>query len=86
MTLRCLYVDFNSYFASVEQYDDENLRGLPGGGGAGDGRQQLLHCRQPRSWAHGIRTGTGIGEARALCPDVVVRPARPDATWPCTTS
>ena len=29
MTLRCLFVDFNSYFASGEQYDDPSLAGRP---------------------------------------------------------
>ena len=29
MTLRCLFVDFDSFFASVEQHDDPSLRGRP---------------------------------------------------------
>ena len=29
MTLRCLFVDFDSFFASVEQHDDPRLLGRP---------------------------------------------------------
>lgn len=77
MTLRCLYVDFNSYFASVEQHDDETLRGRPVVVAPVMADSSCCIAASHEAKARGIRTGTGIGEARALCPDVVVKPARP---------
>lgn len=77
MTLRCLYVDFNSYFASVEQYDTPGLRSRPVVVAPVMADSSCCIAASLEAKAFGIRTGTGIGEARALCPDLVVRPAQP---------
>lgn len=74
--LRTLFVDFNSYFASVEQQVEPRLRGRPVG---------VLPvmaettCCIAASWEAkqlGIKTGTGVREARRLCPEIIFVPAR----------
>ena len=77
MTLRCLFVDFNSYFASVEQYDDPALLGRPV---AVVPVMSATTCAIAASYeakAFGVKTGTPIWEALELCPDLVLREARP---------
>jgi DNA polymerase-4 len=77
MTLRYLYVDFNSYFASVEQFDQPELRDRPLAVTAVDTDTTCCLAASQQAKACGIRTGTGIIEARRMCPDLVVRVARP---------
>lgn len=77
MTLRCLFVDFNSYFASVEQYDDPSLLGRPV---AVVPVMSATTCAIAASYeakAFGVKTGTPVWEAMELCPDLVLREARP---------
>ena len=77
MTLRCLFVDFNSYFASVEQYDDPALLGRPV---AVVPVMSATTCAIAASYeakAFGVKTGTPVWEALELCPDLVLREARP---------
>jgi len=78
MTLRYLFVDFNSYFASVEQFDDESLRGRPVAviPVASEGTCCIAASYQAK--AFGVKTGTSVAEARQRCPDIVFRLARPD--------
>lgn len=79
MTLRCLFVDFDSYFASVEQYDDPSLRGKPVAVVAVATDSTCCLAASYEAKAHGVKTGTGVREARTLCRDirfVLARPAR----------
>jgi DNA polymerase-4 len=79
MTLRCLFVDFDSYFASVEQYDDPRLRGQPVAVVPVMAETTCCLAASYEAKAHGVRTGTGVREAREKCPQirlVLARPAR----------
>jgi len=77
MALRELILDFNSYFASVEQQDRPELRGLPVAVAPvmTDHTCCIAASYEAKRW--GIKTGTGVGEARKMCPTLVVVEARP---------
>jgi DNA polymerase IV len=75
-SLRWLYLDLNSYFASVEQQLDPALRGKPIVVAPVDSDSTSAIAASYEAKAFGIRTGTKIREARALCRDVIVVPAR----------
>jgi len=73
-----LHVDMNAFFASIEQRDFAKLRGRPVAVTNGEiGSCIITSSYEAR--AHGIRTGMRIQEARKLCPQIIQRPARPQA-------
>ncbi len=77
--LRWLYIDLNSYFASVEQQLQPHLRRRPVAVVPTSGTDST--CAIAASYeakAFGIKTGTMIYDARKLCPDLVIVPARHD--------
>ncbi len=77
--LNWLFLDLNSYFASVEQQVEPRLRGRPVAVSALKGSD--ASCAIAASYeakAYGIKTGTPIWEARRMCPGLVVVPARHD--------
>jgi DNA polymerase-4 len=78
LPLRWLYLDLNSYFASVEQQLDPRLRGRPVvvAPVMTDATSAIAASYEAK--AHGIRTGTKIWQARALCRDLLVVPGRHD--------
>ncbi len=39
---------------------------------------ERLHCLNPRAEAFGLHRAMSLADARAFCPDLVTRPARPD--------
>ncbi len=77
MTLRCLFVDFNSYFASVEQQDDPRLRGRPIAVVPVMAETTCCIAASAEAKRLGVKTGTPVREARKNCPDIVLIEARP---------
>ncbi len=69
-----LHADLDSFYASVEQRDDPELRGRPvlvGGG--------VVLAASYEAKAYGVRTAMGAAQARGLCPHAVVVPPRMSA-------
>ena len=78
MTLRCLFVDFDSFFASVEQHDDARLRGRPVAVvPVASTTTCCIAASKEAKRDYGIKTGTGVAEALERCPDIALRVARP---------
>jgi len=75
--LRCLYVDFNSYFASVEQQLQSHLRGRPVGVLPVMAETTCCIAASYEAKACGVKTGTPAHEARKLCPGIILVEARP---------
>jgi DNA polymerase-4 len=68
LSLRWLYVDFNSYFASVEQQLRPELRGRPIAVVAVETDSTSAIAASYEAKAFGVKTGTRIQEAKRLCP------------------
>lgn len=77
MTLRCLFVDFDSFFASVEQYDTPALRGRPVAVVPVVAETTCCLAASQEAKRLGIKTGTGVREAREQCPEITLVLARP---------
>ena len=77
MPLRALLLDFNSYFASVEQQLRPELRGRPLGILPVVAETTCCIAASYQAKRFGIRTGTSVADARQLCPDIVFVQARP---------
>lgn len=73
---RTLYIDMNSFFASVEQQLDPALRGRPVAVTAMEGDHGACVAASYEAKAFGVRTGTSVRDARRLCPGIVFRPSR----------
>lgn len=75
--LNALYVDFNSYFASVEQQERPRLRGKPIAVLPVMAETTCCIAASYEAKAFGVKTGTNVREARKLCPEIVFVEARP---------
>ena len=76
LCLRWLYVDFNSYFASVEQQLRPELRGKPIAVVAVETDSTCAIAASYEAKAFGVKTGTAIYEAKRLCPGLTCVLAR----------
>ena len=67
-----LFLDFNSYFASVEQQENPSLRGRPVAVAPVDAETTACIAASYEARRYGIKCGTPIAEARRMCPGLVV--------------
>lgn len=74
--LRWLFLDLNSYFASVEQQLRPELRGKPIAVVPVMADTTCAIAASYEAKAFGIRTGTQVAEARRLCPGLALVEAR----------
>jgi DNA polymerase-4 len=73
-----LFLDMNSYFASVEQEVQPQLRGKPTAIVTVDANSTVCIAASYEAKSFGVTTGTPLGEARKKCPDLQVVVARHD--------
>jgi DNA polymerase IV len=74
--LRWLFLDLNSYFASVEQELRPELRGRPVAVVPVMADTTCAIAASYEAKAYGVRTGTQIGEAKRMCPGLELVEAR----------
>lgn len=77
MTLRSLFVDFNSYFASVEQEDTPRLRGRPVAVTPVVAPTGCCIAASVEAKTFGVKTGCLVRDAKKLCRDIAIVEARP---------
>jgi DNA polymerase IV len=70
--LRTFFVDFNSYFASVQQQIDPALRGKPVGVVPVMAETSCCIAASVEAKRFGVKTGTSVRDARKLCPGIVL--------------
>ena len=74
--LRSLYIDLNSYFASVEQEVQPELRGRPVAVVPVMADTTCAIAASYEAKKYGVKTGTVIADAKKMCPDLVLVQAR----------
>jgi DNA polymerase-4 len=69
--LRYLFLDLNSYFASVEQQESPELRGKPVAVVPVEADTSFVIAASYEAKAFGVKTGTKIGDAKQMCPGLI---------------
>lgn len=75
--LRFLFIDMNSYFASVEQMDNPALRRRPVAVAPVLAETSCCIAASYEAKRKGVKTGTGVRDARHCCPGIVIVQANP---------
>lgn len=70
--LRSLFIDFNSYFASVEQQLNPELRGKPIAIVPVMADTTCAIAASYEAKRFGVKTGTIIADAKKMCPDLIL--------------
>ena len=78
-TIERLYLDFDGFFASVEQQTDKQLRGKPVGvvPFTNTNRTCVIACSREAK-AQGVKNVMSVDEAINRCPDIILVPQKPD--------
>ena len=74
-----VYIDFDGFFASVEQQVHPHLRGQPVGVVPFENAEHtcVIACSREAK-LYGVKNVMNIAEARAICPDIILVPQSPD--------
>lgn len=80
MRRQILHIDFDSFFASVEQQDNPELRGKPIGVTATNGRTCIIAASREAKW-RGIKSPSRTVDALKLCPEIQFVPAKFVRYW-----
>ena len=78
MSLRALFLDFNSYFASVEQQAQPRLRNRPVAVVPAIVDTTCCIAASYEARKFGVKTGTKVWEAKRLCPHIHLVESRPE--------
>ena len=73
-----MIVDLDSFFASVEQQLEPKLRGRPVGIVPVVADTTCCIAASKEAKKFGVKTGTGVREAKQLCPEIVLVESRPE--------
>ena len=76
--LRALILDFNSYFASVEQLLRPELRGRPVAVVPVVTDSTCCIAASKEAKRFGVKTGTNVGDAKRMCPGIALVESRPE--------
>jgi len=72
-----LHIDFNSYFASVEQQANPFLRGKPVGITGKQVERSVITTASIEAKALGVKTAMSTWEAKKICPSLMLWPGDP---------
>lgn len=75
--LTTLFLDLNSFFASVEQQERPELRGRPVGVIPVEAEHTSCIAASYEAKRFGVKTGTSVPDAKRLCPGIALVCARP---------
>ena len=75
---KIIHIDMDAFFASVEQRDRPELRGLPVAVGH-DGPRGVVSTASYEARRYGVRSAMAMAKAKRLCPQLVVVEGRHEA-------